>query len=415
MTPVQFVTTISDASREMHAALSRRLTVGDVARYLSGVEPRADTRTFEIAHPLSPQQPIGELNLLGGDRLIAFTQPPKPTDMPAPVRPGDKLLTLRAGGFEAASQGKRALLVGKPDDAQGVIPDVDMRFVVPADALKHLSPSVLWLAYEQHTWHAVRTGDNRVWLDEYEIGAEPVPLNDGQRLRIISAEGALAELTVAITAAQVTIGEEIEPGQAHLTIRLGVERDPQTLRASSSLPLAAVYDALLRRDLFSVYHMRLIAPGTRLAALDLHDSEFLYTPLQTQFTQNTLVLRSTDNIEQAFELTAGDTDVEKRLGVRLQPYALVSGLDVDLYHLFVANGHAPHTHGLRSPHLLRLMYHATEGMWWVRPAERTQLPVYLNTARLGTQAVPLTEGDLLTFGPSTTDYYARLSVEIIIT
>jgi hypothetical protein len=90
----------------------------------------------------------------------------------------------------------------------------------------------------------------------------------------------------------------------------------------------------------------------------------------------------------------------------------VSQLDIDLYELFVAGEHAPHTHGIHSPFLLRLLYRAAEGMWWVRPAERAQLPIYLNTARLTSQAVPLTDGDLLTFGPSTTDYYIRLEANI---
>ncbi len=426
--PLRLVTAFSYSSRQMQTGLSRRLTVTDVARYLGTVEASVTVQTLELARPVLPEQRLGDLNLLGGDRLLVFVRPPRTNELPMPVSEQDVLLQLRAKQFTVRSAGKRQMLAGKPDDVQGVIPDVDLRYAVAPENLDYVSRSAMWLHYEAPTWYVQRTGQNRVMLDEYEVQNERVPLNDGQRLRLYRRTDdplhayPLCEFVTTLERAQpeeIASGAGLERGQEQVTLRLGTERPPQTVRVSPSVLLETVLASLMRHngggpvppDAQS-YVTRLVPPDARITALDLQPGEFLYAPLKSQIAHSTLILRDVRQVTHTYRLAAGTTTTEKLVGVRLQPGAFVEALDADLYDTFTANGHPPHRYRLHSPFLVQLIYRATEGVWWVRPAERAQVPVYLNTVRLTGQAAPIATGDVLTFGPSTVDYYARLEVDI---
>jgi hypothetical protein len=425
---LRLVTAFSYSSRQMQTGLSRRLTVADLARYLGTVEADISTRTLEWARPVLPEQRLGDLNLLGGDRLLVFVRPPRTNDLPLPVGENDMLLELRAKQFTVRSAGKRQMLAGKPDDAQGVIPDVDLRYAVAPEHLDYVSRSAMWLHYDAPTWYVQRTGQNRVLLDEYEVQNERVPLNNGQRLRLYRRTDdplhtyPLCEFTATLQRARpedIASGTGLERGQEQVRLRLGTERPPQTVRVSASMLLETVMAALMHHNGggpvpadAQAYVMRLVAPDTRITALDVQANEFLYAPLKAQVAHSTLILRDVRQVTHMYKLAAGTETVEKLVGVRLQPGAYVEALDADLYDTFTANGHPPHRYRLHSPFLVLLTYRATEGVWWVRPAERAQVPVYLNTVRLTGQAAPIAAGDVLTFGPSTVDYYARLEVDI---
>src|SRR5690606_13420595 len=96
---------------------------------------------------------------------------------------------FRLGDFEINSRGKKALLVGKADESQGNIPDVDLRYFFPARTLEFISRNCLTLTFDEarRAWSALKTGQTRVTLDELELGGTPVTLNDEQWLRFYRA------------------------------------------------------------------------------------------------------------------------------------------------------------------------------------------------------------------------------------
>ncbi|MEM6281903.1 MAG: hypothetical protein AAF787_06900 [Chloroflexota bacterium] len=424
--PHRLAVTTSYSSRQMQTSLSRRLTVGDVAAYLSQVEDRVSASTLEVAHPVQPDQTLDALNLHGGDRVVVFMQPPRPATLPATARPGDHTLTLRSGTTEFHSRGKRKLLVGRPDDVQGVIPDVDLREVVPPEHIDYVSRSALWLIYEGETWYVARTGQNQVMVNEYSVGEQRFPVSHGQRISIYRGSDNIAQsrplvefaVTVRTVAKDNSPQPTIEYGQERVSLRMGSEHTELNLRASGNITVEQLLAGIVEHSghpqllqQAQAYHMRLVAPAQRLPALDLQTDDFLYAPLHTQLTRSTLKLRDVHG-HHIFDISAAGQDEEKRIGTRLQPNEFLNTIDIDLYDAFAATGNAPYVHRIRSPFLLRVNYHADEGIWWGRIAERSQIPVYLNTERLTSRAMPLTPGDVLTLGSNTSDYFARLEADV---
>ena len=93
--------------------------------------------------------------------------------------------------------------------------------------------------------------------------------------------------------------------------------------------------------------------------------------------------------------------------------AQINGLDVDLYETITAQGHDPRPFPGMSPYYARITYQAGEGNWAIRLEERAHVPLFVNHLRVGSRtAMPLTSGDVLSFGPSVEHYYARLVVEL---
>jgi len=79
----------------------------------------------------------------------------------------------------------------------------------------------------------------------------------------------------------------------------------------------------------------------------------------------------------------------------------------------VAQGHDPRLFNTLSPYYGRILYNAADESWRIRLEERAHVPLFINNARVTSSApVQLTSGDVLSFGPSITSYYARLEVEL---
>src|SRR5690554_4304632 len=166
---------MAQASQHYRAQLNGQTRVGEVARYLAQYESRIESSTLEIARPVEVSQRLSEVDMRPGDRLVVFSGTPRPAELPAPLRPGDKLVKFRLGDFEINSRGKKALLVGKADESQGNIPDVDLRYFFPARTLEFISRNCLTLTFDEarRAWSALKTGQTRVTLDELELGGTP--------------------------------------------------------------------------------------------------------------------------------------------------------------------------------------------------------------------------------------------------
>jgi hypothetical protein len=153
------------SSHHYQTQLGSSVTVGEVARYLAHYETRIEASTLEVARAVRNNQRLQDLDLQPGDRLVVFTQAAQSVDLPAPLRAGDRVLRLRLGSFEMTSRGKRRLLIGRPDSQQNTIPDVDLRYFVPANALDTIAQSAIWLQLQGGMWYASKQGSVRVMLD----------------------------------------------------------------------------------------------------------------------------------------------------------------------------------------------------------------------------------------------------------
>lgn len=419
--PIRLPTNIVLSSREARTQLSRRVTIGELAAYLTQAEPQIEAGTLEIASRVSVEQAVANLDLAGGDRLAIFVRPPRIANFALPLQAGDVILHITSGNFSANSGGRRDVLVGKPDEEQGTIPDVDLRALIAPRYLDYISRSTLWLNYSpgERRWYASRSGQTRVLLNDFDLTETRIPISDGSRIQFFRGSDdpattrPLGELS--LTLEKVIKGTPgLEPGQQTVTLRLGDERGIQMLAAGDSLSVFDVVRGVLRHnsiphsDELAVYHLRLVSPQTRLAALDLPHGKLLYAPLSAYSAAVALHLRDAHDPQRTFTLQPSGSDL--RLGTRLQPNETVAALDVDLYDALVALGNPPHRSGIRSPFMAVLSYQ--DRTWWLRSADSRDVSLFVNTARVGNDSVPVTVGDVLTIGNSITRYLARLEVEL---
>lgn len=407
------------SSHHYQTQIQPQITVREVARYLSQYESHIEARTLEVLRPVQPHQRLQELDMRGGDRLIIFSQPTKNADLPLPLRAGDKIVKFRAGDFEAQSRGKRALLVGKPDE--DLIPDIDLRYFVPLRALDWIAPSCLRLNFDEYsrTWYIVRVGETRVKVDELELGSDRVALNREQGLRFYAPNGEMiGQVRVLVETVQSREDAlQLPPGNETVMIGVGLEKDSQTLRASDNIRMGQVATSLALHNRapfvadLRLYVARLAAPNRTVGEMRLGQGEFLYTALNLRYARNVLLLRDVHQPDQVYIVVAGREDEEKFVGCRAQRDSQNPSLDVDLYESLM-------TQDMRlfqeaSPYLGRILYRAAEQTWWIRPEERAPLPLFVNNSRMVSgAAVQLTAGDVLSFGTSVTHYYARLAVEV---
>lgn len=419
---------MAQASQHYRAQLNGQVRVGEVARYLAQYEARIESSTLEIGRLVQVGQQLRDIDLHPGDRLVVFNGTPRPTDLPAPLRPGDKILKFRLGDQEINSRGKKSLLVGKADENQQIIPDIDLRFFVPPRNLEFISRSCLTLTFDERAraWGAVKTGQTRVTLDELELGANPVMLNDEQWLRFYRAHDdpkngkSIGEIRLLVEAAHAQDTTDALPGGAFpLAVRVGLEKESQLLKASDNIKLGQIVSSLavhnrapLHTDM-QVYVMRLASPDARLQTLGLRADEFLYAGFGLRYARNALLLRNVYNRDQVYVLAAGAGDEEKVIGCRPQADAQINGLDVDLFETITGQGGDPRPFPGMSPYYARILYRAADQSWSIRLEERAHVPLFVNHVRAGSRApIPLTSGDVLSFGPSVEHVYARLAVEV---
>lgn len=282
--------TLVSASRSYQPQLSQRATVGQLARYLTRIEPCVESRTLELARPLALDLRPQDVEMQGGDRFVVFSTLPEMMALPAPAKPGDKFIKISAEHFEADSQGKHEVIIGRSDAAQGMIPDVDLRAVVPPTLLPFVSRQCLALRFDPpaQQWYAVKLGQTRLLIDEYEVENQPIPLNHNHWLRLYRATeqprtGAspIAELLIAVQTVAVDV-PAVPFGQQPVPLRLGFEDAPSLLNTSEYLPFQQIVTALAQYQhtalakSCALYQMRLLSPTLSLVNLPLRAGECLY-------------------------------------------------------------------------------------------------------------------------------------------
>jgi hypothetical protein len=396
--------------------VSGLVTLGDVAHYLAASEAQVTANRLEIARPARPEQRVDELALQGGDRLLIFSAPPNPVELPSPALGGGLSVRFSSGGTSLSSAGKRSLVVGKSE--AGFLPDVDLRLFIAPRALEAIAPDCLRLYFNdaEQTWYMNRSGNTRVMVDELELEARPVILNEQQRVRFYRAgEGRpLGEIAITLEK-QMTAPNDLTPGNLTAIMSIGLENENHSLRASGNIRVEQMMSGLAQYHRLKaapqnlrLYVARLGAPHTTLEALT--GDELLYSALSLPYRQQTLSLRDFHHPEHVYILLPGRETL--LIGCRAERAATQPDLDTDLYESVVGAGGDPRPFQGISPYLAQAEYRAAEGGWWLRLDERAQVPVFLNNSRLSRQMpTPITAGDVVSIGPSLTHYYARLEAE----
>ncbi len=430
MASFRLSTTIVHSGHYYTLQLSEQVTVGETAQYLSQYESHLAVSTLEIARPVQISHRLQDIDIQTGDRLIVFIQPAKHAELPASLRPGDKTLKFSLGDSEISSRGKKGVLVGKPDESEQVMPDIDLRYFIPPEHLEFISRGCLWLNFDEadKTWYVSRMGQTRVMIDEFELGADKIPLNDDQWLRFYrgtddprqSANRPIGELRLTVEEVQSHDGIiNFEPGNQRLNVQVGSERESQTLNVSENLRIGQVATSLaLYNDIpltpeARLFLARLLPPDAKIQTLKLGKDEFLYTALNPRYARNLLLLRDIHDHSRVYTLPAGMENAEKFIGCRAHSDATGLSPDVDLYGAIVGQGHDPSLFSAVSRYQGRILYRAAENTWWLGLAEQARMPIFVNNTRVtGSALIMLTSGDVLSFGPSVNDYYVRLEVEI---
>ena len=408
--------------------LGERVTIGQLARYLSQQEAFIDVSTLEIARPVGPNQRLQDVDLQAGDRLAVFTSASVPGELTAPLSPGDKVAKFIVGDVVITSRGKKSLQIGKPDPQRDV--DIDLRNLVSPRAIGFISRETMRLDFDDRSkiWYAARTGKTRVLINEFELGTERVPLSDVTTMRLYRAgdepmNAANQPLAVIRIEMETVENREdiiyLEQGRCRAPIQIGIGKERLTLNLSDNVPLGQVAGSLLGyyklnpATEYQVVLLRLVPPATPLGSITLGQDEFLYVSRAQTFALNALVLRDIHQRERMFTLAAGPEDDIKMVGRRPEANIEDPELDVDLYEAVIPRGDNPNAFKSLSRRQLRLFYKAAENSWWAQLEERASVPVFVNNTRTSAIApVQLTSGDVLSFGPSLETYYARLEVEI---
>ncbi|MBC7811090.1 MAG: hypothetical protein H7175_08090, partial [Burkholderiales bacterium] len=310
MASVKLSTVMVHASESYPLQLGGRVTIGEMARYLTQVEANVDASTLEVARPLQMIHRVRDIDVQTGDRLIVFTQPSKPTQLPERLQPGDKILRFSRGDVELTSRGKNGLLMGKPDDTNEVLPDIDLRYFISAKTLPLLSRGVAWLSYDEQrkVWYISKLGQTRLMIDEYELGAEKVPLDGDRWLRLYHPLNQSSNAGRLIGEIRVQVQEVhsrndlvyLEPGGYRLRVNIAAEQSSQTLNASPGIPMGQIVTSLVihnnitRSPNMRLYLMRLLPPNLSVQELSVGD-EFLYVSRSLHYARNVLLLHDVHN------------------------------------------------------------------------------------------------------------------------
>lgn len=403
-------------------------TVGTLARYLAQQNAHIEASTLEAAYPVQPEQLLRDIGLQGGDRLVIFNQAIKQADMPPPLRPGDPLLKFTTGQFEVNANGKKQILIGKPDDTKQITPDVDLRYFVPDDAMQYVSRECLRLEFdaESQNWQATRLGQTRIMIDAVLLDDAAHTLRPSQQIRFYRASDdpaktqAIGEMTLTVeTVPEQSNRVYFKTGSQALQVCIGTEQHQQMLKVSENLQVGQVADALARHNRLTLmpdaqlYLVRLIPPESAVSDITVPEGGYLYTTQIVTQATNSLLLHDVHNRERVYTLTASLEDRNLILGCRQQPRVADPSLDVDLYDALIIRGHDPRLLTNISHQQGYIRYNAAEKSWWLHVDDGARAPLYLNNTRVTNRAaMQLLSGDVITLGPNINHYYARLEVEI---
>ncbi len=425
MPVIRLSSAIVQTSQQYRAQINTRLTVGELAQQLAHQDSRVQVNALELARPLRMNQTLADANVTLGDRLAFFVHAPR-TAAWNQQQSDDQRLRFIAGDVEIIPPQTRAVLVGRPNAEQ--TPDVDLRYFVAPGDLEFVSRQCLRLDFDDwaQCWTITRIGQTRVLVNDIELSGTSLRLNKEQRLRLFRASDdprhsdarPLAEITlfVAVSADGTTA---FRGDQAMVELRVGLEERAHLLNVSEQVTarqiaggLASHYRLPLNADV-SLCALRLLAPQMLLHLVDQPDDSFLYTAINVHQSESTLLLRDVHEAERFYAVVAGQDHDVKLIGCRARLDLPQPDLDVDLYETLSAFGHDPRTPQERIPYLAQLVYRVVDRRWWIRMDERSLVPMFINSTRADPEAaMELASGDMISFGPSISHYYARLMVSI---
>lgn len=421
-------TTIVPYSRQYTQFLDPTVEVGQVASYLSQTEANVESYTLEIGIPVKLNKYVGDIRIESGDRLLIFMRKPIFGNLPPPLREGDKILRFRSmsGDISLHSRGRHQLSVGIPDHDHQFMPDVDLRYFIPHHYLDFVSARVLDLEFDtdNRQWMASRVGDTRVRIHQLDLSSDPYPLQSHQTLEFYAPQDVHHQHKLGELAAEVEIVHsesdwaQLVPGQSQAIIRTGIENAKQLLNVSDNVRITQIinglarYNRLMLGDYLQAYIMHLIAPDQSLDLLQRYPDSFLYAPMIDTYSPNVLRLTDVQDKARVYTLYVGQNDEDKSLGFHLGQAMGNIPLDVDLYPMFMQQGHDPRLFDTDSPYQAQLLYRADENNWWIHLDADACMPVFLNNERLTLNPLPLKADDVISLGPSINNYYVRLVVGV---
>ncbi|MDX2161452.1 MAG: hypothetical protein SF162_09025 [bacterium] len=297
MTPLRIAAAIVPALELHRLYLAPGTTMRAAAAHLNETVRTSDpAHTLEWARPVMPAHRLEELDLIGGDRLLIVRQPPAlfgTGALDGPL-PGAGAVTVAGGGLAVQGGGKPRLILGKADPYRAFVPDIDLSPFIAPTQIDYLSRvcallEFVPLAVGGGRWHMSKAGVTRVLLDDFEIGAEPIPVEGQHRLRLFRAaddpqrgENAFGEMVIRVEAAAGGKTPVFIPGERPTVIGVGRERvggrinaDPTVSAAELTAHAAAFHRVVLPPET-DVYRLRLLSPNETLGGLALGGEDFLY-------------------------------------------------------------------------------------------------------------------------------------------
>jgi len=278
MATLKLSTVMAHSSQRYELGLDEQVTVGAIAQALSHHDPALMCSTLELGRLVQPERRLQDMDVQNGDRLVILTKPPRYAELPGGPRPGDSILVFSLRDFVMRSHGQTSLLLGKYDPARPVKPDIDLHNFISPPSLEVLPHECLRFDFdsEYHQWHVQRLGAARVMVDEYELGAEPIPVTGKCRLRFFHPASVrpLGEISLKVEA--VAAGDSrayLQPGENAVTVYVGAETASQTLNVSENLSFERIVKGLAayNRVALTAYTrlcwLRLLNPETPLYAL----------------------------------------------------------------------------------------------------------------------------------------------------
>ncbi|HVU14444.1 MAG TPA: hypothetical protein VHD90_24370 [Phototrophicaceae bacterium] len=413
--------------------LGESVTVERLARYLAQYYAQdGEHLSLELAQPVLPRHRVDEIDLQSGDRLLILDRALRQSDLPDALGPTKKALSFVGGDYHVESRGKRRLLLGKPDIAHGIVPDIDARFFISPQFIDYISRSCLRFDFDAaaQRWYVVKTGATRVLMDDYELGSEPVPVDSNTWLNFYRATDE-PRSPVARSLGEVRLlvedvpspGREIvglERGGYGLVAVVGAEKENRHLSVNATITAETIAERLAEREHtpltegYRLYILRLISPRTPLGTLRLADDQFLYFGTPTNYAQNALILREARHPESVYVLNAGE---DKVIGYRGRMETFEPSLHVDLYDFMLQQQLDPPAPNGAPQYLAWVSCRASDNTWWIVTAVSSSMAIYLNNRKLSAgEAAQVLTGDVITFsvgsGAGFENYFARFEIEI---
>ena len=390
-------------------------TVQQVHEHLvQQVQGRLDT--LELARRIEPHQRLVDVGVQTGDRLLLFAEirASTPTALATPPQSGYRTLTVVGDDREMSSGSKTELRLGRFDG--GVTPDIDMDYMVGSTAARYILPRIFarfWFDDGRRVWWMERIGESSVILKMDGLPVNnAVTLHNAVQLSFHRLSGQLiCQFRVQIDEPVQTVEDRL-PGRQRggtkrvsLAMIVGKEEAAYTLRISDNLSFDQLlnnlhdYQPAVPNTPFGLYLARPLLISRKVESMLLQADEFLYAGQDmTIRTQNQIILKESIT-NKPFDPLAGVTDDVYLIGKQ----GARRKLAIDLSAVRGAERISAEQAELRY----------SQDSWWVQLAANARTAGFINTTRLSSErAMPLTNGDVLSFVPTVEHFNVRLVVDI---